>query len=177
MSRRALFNQSSNWISQLCSTAESVILEGVILWLAVTLSNKLRTVKMHLLFDWVLPSFHIYNFWAPFLRYTQFVDQHACQHRKTLDFELHNFFGQLNHIILIELPSTQWLNLDEPTMVIVALIQEVKATLRNSIYYYKDFGVDEVVDLTTLQCVVGWIQDRDKWAIIDWRDNVDIQVD
>ena len=52
-------------------------------------------------------------------------------------------------------------------MVIVALIQEVKATVRNSIYYYKDFGVDEVVDLTTLQCVVGRIQARDKWAIID----------
>ena len=37
----------------------------VILWLAVTLSNKqLRTAGMHLLFEWVLPSFHICNFWA-----------------------------------------------------------------------------------------------------------------
>jgi hypothetical protein len=90
---------------------------------------------------------------------------------------LRNFFGQLNRILLIELPSTQRLNLDEPTTVIVALIREVKATLRNGIYYYKDFGVDEVVDLTTLQCVVGRIQDRDEWAIVDRSDNVDIQVD
>ena len=59
--------------------------------------------------------------------------------------------------------------------VIVVLIREVKATLRNSIYYYKDFGVDEVVDLTILQCVVGQIQDRDEWAIVDRSDNVDIQ--
>ena len=28
------------------------------------------------------------------------------------------------------------------------------------------------VDLTTLQCVVGQIQDRDEWAIIDQSDNV-----
>ena len=62
-------------------------------------------------------------------------------------------------------------------MVIVALIWEVKATLRNGIYYYKDFGVDEVVDLSTLQCVVGRIQDIDEWAIVNQSDSVDIQVD
>ena len=62
-------------------------------------------------------------------------------------------------------------------MVIVVVIQEVKATLRNGIYYYKNFGVEEIVDLSTLQCVVGRIRDRDKWAIIDRSDNVDIQGD
>ena len=87
------------------------------------------------------------------------------------------FFGQLNHILLLGLPSSQQLNLDEPTTVIVALIREVKATLRNGIYYYRNFGGDEVVDLSTLQCVVGRIQDREEWAIIDQSNNVDIQVD
>ena len=77
----------------------------------------------------------------------------------------------------MELPSSQRLNLDEPTTVIVALIREVKATLRNGIYYYKNFGVDKVVDLNALQCVVGRIRDRDEWAVIDRSDNVDIQVD
>ena len=52
-------------------------------------------------------------------------------------------------------------------MVILGLIQEVKTTLRNSIYYYKNFGADEVADPSTLQCVVGRVQDRDKWAIIN----------
>jgi hypothetical protein len=77
----------------------------------------------------------------------------------------------------LELPSSQRLNLDEPTTVIVALIREVKATLRNGIYYYKNFGGDEVVDLDALQCVVGRVRDRDEWAIIDRSDNVVIQVD
>ena len=62
-------------------------------------------------------------------------------------------------------------------MVIIAIIREVKATLRNGIYYYKNFGVYEVVELSMLQCVVGRIQDRDEWGIIDRSDNVDIQVD
>ena len=62
-------------------------------------------------------------------------------------------------------------------MVIIALIREVKTTLRNGIYYYKHFGVEEVVDLNNLQCVVGRIRDRDEWVIIDRSDNVHIQVD
>jgi len=77
----------------------------------------------------------------------------------------------------VELPSAQRLNLDRPTTVILALIQEVKATLRNGIYYYKLFGADEVVDLSTLQCVVGRVRDRDEWAIVDQSDSVDAQMD
>lgn len=90
---------------------------------------------------------------------------------------MQNFFGQLNHILILELPSAQTLNLDEPTTVIVAVIREVKATLKNGIYYYKNIGVEEVVDMSALQCVVGRIRDRDEWAIIDRSDNVNIQGD
>ena len=64
-----------------------------------------------------------------------------------------------------------------PTTIILAWIKNVKVTLTDNIYYYKAFGVDEVVDLTTVQCVVGRIRDRDEWAIIDRSDNVAIQVD
>jgi hypothetical protein len=90
---------------------------------------------------------------------------------------LQNFFGQLSRILLLELPSAQRLNLNRPTTVIVALIREVKVTLRNGIYYYKNFGAEEIVDLDMLQCVVGRIQDRDEWAIVDRSDNVDVQMD
>ena len=117
------------------------------------------------------------QFLKSLLQYTQLVDQHARRRRKTPEFESQNFFGQLKRILVLELPSAQQLNLDEPTTVILALIQEVKATLRNGIYYYKDFGVEEVVDLSNVQCVVGRIWDRNEWAIIDRSDNMDIQVD
>ena len=125
----------------------------------------------------ILAFFYMCYFWASLPQYTQLVDQHAHHPRKTPDFELQNFFGQLNRILLLELPSARRLDLDRPTMVILVLILEVKATFRNGIYYYKNFGVDEVVNLETLQCVVRRIQDRDEWAIIDWSDNVDIQMD
>ena len=63
------------------------------------------------------------------------------------------------------------------TTVILALIQEVKATLRDGIYYYKKLGIDEIVDLSMVQCVVGRIWDQTEWAIVDRSDSTVTQVD
>ena len=111
------------------------------------------------------------------LQYAQLVDQHACCMRKTPDFKEQNFFGQLGCILILELPSAQKLHLAKPTTVIIAVIWEVKAKLKDGIYYYKEFGLDEVVDLETIQCVVGRIQDRGEWALIDRSDSVAINAD
>jgi hypothetical protein len=92
--------------------------------------------------------------------------------RRTPDFEEQDFFGQLGRILVLELPSAPKLHLTEPTTVIVAVVREVKAKLMDGIYYYKEFGLDEVVDLETIQCVVGRIKDRGKWALIDRSDSV-----
>ena len=59
----------------------------------------------------------------------------------------------------------QRLDLAQPTTVILALIQQVKATLRDGIYTYKGFGAEEVVDLNTVQCVIGRVKDRGVWSI------------
>jgi hypothetical protein len=106
------------------------------------------------------------------LQYTQFVDRNARHLKKAPDFEERNFFGQLGRILVLELPMAQKLHLTEPTTVIVAVIREVKAKLIDGIYYYEEFGADEVVDLETIQCVVGRIKDRGKWALIDRSDRV-----
>jgi len=105
------------------------------------------------------------------------VDRYAHQKRRKPEFEPQNFFGQLKHILILELPSSAKLNLAALTTIILALIQGVKATLTNGIYYYKIPGIDEIVDLTTVQCIVGRIQDKGGWAIIDWSDEMAIQVD
>jgi len=133
---------------------------------------------MHLLFKFSL-SFIFFAFvqFLSILQYTQLVDRYAHHCRRTPDFEVQNFFGQLKCILLVELPLAQELNVAAPTTVILALIQEVKATLRDGIYYYKEFGVEEVVDLSTVQCVVGRIRDRTEWAIVDQSDSTVIQVD
>jgi hypothetical protein len=69
------------------------------------------------------------------------------------------------------------LALAKPATLILAVIQQVKATLRNGLYYYKDFGADEVVDLNTVQCVVGRVKDRSEWTIVDRSDTTSAQVD
>jgi hypothetical protein len=78
----------------------------------------------------------------------------------------------------LELPIAPQLKLANPTTIILAVIQTVKATLDNvnNVHYYVDFGTDEAVDLTTVQCVVGRIHVNDKWAIIDRSDILPIQV-
>jgi hypothetical protein len=49
--------------------------------------------------------------------------------------------------------------------------------LRDGFYTYKEFGADEVVDLKTVQCVIGRVKDRGEWSIVDRSDNVVVQVD
>ena len=87
------------------------------------------------------------------------------------------FFGQLNHIIVLELPPAPQLDLTEPMILILALIQEVKVVLKDGIYFYKELGVEEVVDLKTVQCVISRVKDRGEWAIIDQSNNAEILVD
>jgi hypothetical protein len=126
---------------------------------------------MHLLFE-LSPFLLSYSLSEQsLLQYTQLVDRHAHRTRKTPDFEEQNFFGQLGRILVLELPSARKLRLAKPTTVIVAVIREVKAKLKDGIYYYKEFGLDVVVDLETIQCVVGRIQDRGEWALIDRSDS------
>jgi hypothetical protein len=111
------------------------------------------------------------------LQYTLYVDRHARHRRKTPDFVEQIFFGQLNRILVLELPPAPRLNLAEPTILVLALIHEAKVTLRDGIYYYKDLGAEEVVDMKTVQCVVGRVWDRSEWAIVDRSDSITIQVD
>ena len=80
-------------------------------------------------------------------------------------------------ILVLELPAAPRLGIAEPTTLILALIQEVKASLKDGIYSYKEFGAEEVVDLKTVQCVVGRVKNRGEWSIVDRSDNVVAQVD
>ena len=50
-------------------------------------------------------------------------------------------------------------------------------SLRDAIYSYKEFGAEEVVDMKTVQCVVGRVKNVGEWSIVDRSDNVVAQVD
>jgi len=49
--------------------------------------------------------------------------------------------------------------------------------LRDSIFTYKDFSMEEVVDLKMVESVISRVRDRGKWYIVDRSDNVVVQVD
>ena len=97
------------------------------------------------------------------------MDKYAHLPRRQPEYVAKNFFGQLKRILLLDLPPLPSLNLPGTTTIILAVIQNVKATLRGDIYYYEEQskGVIEVVDLNTVQCLVGRIKDRRRWAIVD----------
>ena len=103
---------------------------------------------------------------------------------------MHDFFGQLLRIFVIDVPdslqaadnSDKNEDEDEDTSAtgrehvdlcqkqwVYAVIHLIKVIEMDSfgINYYEEMGPIEVVDLNMIQCVVGQIHDRGRWAIID----------
>jgi hypothetical protein len=114
------------------------------------------------------------------LQYQLLVDIYAHVQRKKSKFELRNLFGQLLRVFVVDIPEALRgaegaEELDEegadlqPTQWIYAVIRSVKISEMDSfgINYYEETGEIEIVDLEMVQCVVGRIRDRNRWAIVD----------
>lgn len=97
------------------------------------------------------------------------VDRNARNRRMTPEFHPESFFGQLQRIFVVRLPATPDLDLVEPTTLILALIRQCDIVAHNSLdmHYYKKLTYTEVVDMGSVQCVVGRIYDRGCWVILD----------
>ncbi|KIL55189.1 hypothetical protein M378DRAFT_53490, partial [Amanita muscaria Koide BX008] len=102
-----------------------------------------------------------------FVRYQLLVDIYAHIKRRKPKFKPCDFFGQLLRIFVVKIPDE--LQGSTPTHWIYAVIQSVKVSEKDSsgIQYYKELGSIMVVDLNVVQCVVGRIRDRNRWAIVD----------
>jgi hypothetical protein len=115
------------------------------------------------------------------LQYQLLVDIHARVKRKRPEFEPRIFFGQLLRVFVVEIPealqeaeqaeeesdkedanlrATQW---------IYAVIRSVKILETDAFgtNYYEEMAEIEIVDLEMVQCVIGRIRDRNRWAIVD----------
>ena len=80
------------------------------------------------------------------------------------------FFGQIQHVILICMPATQDLQLDEPETVILTSIKNCPIEHYNNLdmYYYRnEDGYTEIVDIAAIQCLVGRVFNHGWWTIID----------
>jgi hypothetical protein len=82
-------------------------------------------------------------------------------------------FGQLQHIFVVQLAASKKLKLTQPMTLILAAIRACTHLQLegNGIYYYDREGTMDVVDMKCVQCLVGRVSDRDRWAIIDRSDN------
>ena len=102
------------------------------------------------------------------------MDKYARQARLQPKFELQTFYGRLEHIFVIRfkerypdrrqgddcplfLVAIRTCTLDDPDPQLQAL----------DIHFYSLEGPLHIIDITSLQCLVGQIRDRNRWAIID----------
>jgi hypothetical protein len=102
------------------------------------------------------------------------VDKYARQLRRRPEYELRTFYGQLQHIYVVRFKGLCTdLGLSEaPTIFLAAIktctLNDLDLQLRRlDIRFYSSEGAVHVVDITSLQCLVGRVRDRNEWAIID----------
>ena len=75
---------------------------------------------------------------------------------------MHTFYGQLLRVLVIEAPQAK-------TM-LLAIVRSIKIDKRpgdGTMTFYKEMGPLYAVDLNTVECVVGRIWDRERWAIVN----------
>ena len=98
------------------------------------------------------------------------VDRNARHRNLPVVLQPEIFFGQLQHIIVLDIGPSRELGLQEPETIILASIRtcaDAKTLPGGNIYYYSREGSLEVVDVNCIQCGVGRIKDGNKWAIVD----------
>ncbi|KAL1740480.1 hypothetical protein HDZ31DRAFT_47434, partial [Schizophyllum fasciatum] len=126
---------------------------------------------------------------ASYIKYDLLVDKHENNRRVTPEFEIRSFYGELQHIFLVQLPAAARKDLDcddndtaaveEPVVLILASIHRCETTTVRPIPgpVYSAMGRQEVVDMTSLQCLVGRTRSplgpgSEPWAIIDRSDAI-----
>ncbi|KAJ7433126.1 hypothetical protein B0H11DRAFT_2376974, partial [Mycena galericulata] len=108
---------------------------------------------------------------ATYVRYALLVDVNARRQRLAPRYVLTTFYGQLQNIFVVKLPPAAELELEEETTLILAAIKKCEIEAHNDLdmHYYRKDGPVEVVDISSIQCLVGRFRTTDKkhWVIID----------
>jgi hypothetical protein len=102
------------------------------------------------------------------------VDKYARQPRRRPEYKLQTFYGRLQHIYVVQFNGAcPGLGCEDGTAIFLAAVKTCKldgpdSQLRSlDIRFYSSEGAIHVVDITSIQCLVGRIWDRNRWAIID----------
>lgn len=92
-------------------------------------------------------------------------------------YEVETFYGQLQHIYLVRFDTPcPALDLHEPTTTLIMASIQTCSLLHDvsipnlDIHFYSKLGKTDVIDITSVQCLVGrvpYAQGPDVWAIVD----------
>ncbi len=109
--------------------------------------------------------------WSWVIQYELLVDINARWPRRPSIFKPQNFYGQLQSVVVLRLSPSAPLGLDKAATLALGIIRncpiEESHTGGLDIHYYSKPGALDVVDLSSIQCLVGRIWDGRKWAFID----------
>jgi hypothetical protein len=106
------------------------------------------------------------------IQYDAFVDQNERRPHAPEDLVEQSFFGSLQHVLSLELPASRELNLSRPLpLVFVAVRTCITSTFspvaNYDIHYYSRLGGLNLVDLKTVQCLIGRVQVNNSFTILD----------
>ncbi|KAF6758291.1 hypothetical protein DFP72DRAFT_807899 [Ephemerocybe angulata] len=108
---------------------------------------------------------------ATFVRYDNLVDKNARKARGKPELVSKTSYGQLNYVFLIKLPPAIDLGIMDATYIALAAISECDKPVQHSsgldIHVYTKLRASEVVDIATVQALVGRVWWRNKWSIFD----------
>ncbi len=110
------------------------------------------------------------------LKYEMLVDVFERQKRRKPKFQLQTFYGQLQHLFVINFNTATCITLnldDDSKTVILAAVRTCDIDVNNTaaegldIHYYSRTGGLHFVDATNVRCLVGRVKDGRRWAIMD----------
>ncbi|KAH9889500.1 hypothetical protein C8Q73DRAFT_707899 [Cubamyces lactineus] len=107
---------------------------------------------------------------ATFVRYEALVDRNARSRNAAIQLVSKTFYGQLQRVLVVHFPAMPATPITTATPLVFAIIRTCKVIDSHQsldIHYYTQTSTLDVVDITTVQCLVGRIHDRGRWAIID----------
>ena len=121
-----------------------------------------------------------------FSQYEVVVDRHQRRRKVPSDWKLATFYGQIEHLIHVELPRTPAAcrdlklkatdDIEMECSVLLAVIRSCDVPKQPGatekiegmdIHFYKRMGRLDAVDLNCVSAVVGRVQDGHWWGLID----------
>lgn len=109
-----------------------------------------------------------------------YVDIYERQYNRKPAYKLQTFYGQLNHIFLLKFQdpaACHMLELSNELDTGVLILAAVRTCALGpndpnlhglDIHFYSTLGALHIVDVNSIQCLIGRVRDSDRgWAIID----------